>query len=86
MRGAEKEGGRRVLTGGTDERSGDRLAYRPVLQGEDVRVWSIARKGADMWAVPVSEGAGERHRALGKVVEWLTGRPAVSVKGGRGSD
>ena len=53
---------------------------------EKARAWSVARKGADMWAVPVSEGAGERHRTLGKVVEWLTGGPAMSVKGGRGSD
>ena len=39
-----------------------------------------------MWAVPVSGGACERRCALGKVVEWLTAGPAVSVKGGRGSD
>jgi hypothetical protein len=70
---------------GTTERSGDRLTCGPVLQGEDA-CRSVAGESADTWAIPVSEGAGERRHALGKVVEWLTGGLAVSVKGGRGSD
>ena len=79
-----------MLTGGTDERSGDRLACGPVLQGEDARVercWEGRRhvdrpcqRGRGRAASHAGEGGRVADRRASRVSER---RARVGLKGRR---